>query len=194
LVLGLTKFHHFIGLAISVFRLGSDRSNPVGLIAGQHRPDHTGSLVCHGNGGHFAGLSGKNVCEPNKGSALQPGRKSPNAASETSAHRLDVLRVARFVIEINLRLYPTFFEWLAVCREGACSRAQLKHPSTHRPQRRRWAVRHFLHQFRQLCPTRGLGRGGSGVADPMRVKLRKVVVMPSSRGSFPSHPAPDPKS
>ncbi|AML52564.1 hypothetical protein RC74_15960 [Falsihalocynthiibacter arcticus] len=58
LVFGLTKFHHFIGLANSYccFVGPLNGSRFVGLIPCQHSPDHTGSFVGHGNGGHSAGL------------------------------------------------------------------------------------------------------------------------------------------
>jgi hypothetical protein len=58
LVFELTKFHYFIGLASSYCFVGQlSRSHFVGLIPCQHSPDHTGSFVGHGNGGHSAGLA-----------------------------------------------------------------------------------------------------------------------------------------
>ena len=48
-----------------LFFLGQlDRSHFVGLILGQHSPNHTGSFVCHGNSGHSAGLAGQDVSKP----------------------------------------------------------------------------------------------------------------------------------
>ena len=64
LVLGLTIFHHVIGLAVCVFRSGSDRSGPVGLVARQDRPDHASGLVRHGDSRHLARLSRQDVGKP----------------------------------------------------------------------------------------------------------------------------------
>ena len=65
LVLGLTTFHHFIGLAISCCWLPwLDRSHLVGFITGQHSPHNAGCFIRHCDCGHTAGLTFQDVCKP----------------------------------------------------------------------------------------------------------------------------------
>lgn len=58
LVLGLTKFYRFIGLANSRCFAGLlYGSHLVGLNSGQNSPDHPGGFVGHANPGHTVGLA-----------------------------------------------------------------------------------------------------------------------------------------
>jgi hypothetical protein len=52
--------------------------------------------------------------------------------------------------------------------------------------RRQWAVRFVLHRSQQVRPIRCRGIVESGVVDAPVVKLGKIVVVPSTRESFPA--------